>query len=366
MNENLITQTKKQFYGSIDLFRGFAIWLIVTEHILSIFVQSNNVENYFQSRWLFIHRYLDVFAGGGSAYFVFISGFLFYTVFYQRGFTQLTCKNFSQFLIGKCKKVFSPYFIIVLVFIAFRLWQDPHQFSVHFLQYQGFWFASFWYVPFIMVIFLLTPLYVKFIQIPDKWRILIFIVSLILSLSIGRHELNPVLSALFWNSLYMFGIFVGMHYRTIINLDFGWKATICLVSFLSATLLCSIPGGSYMHSGGGIWNIDFNYVHVQIVMKMALCVVYLYLFEILVRMKNLFVAILKVLAKYSFTIFFLHQFAILFFVQHKLRWIYDNLNFWTTHISVILVSALICILCICVAVPIKKITGKYSRCIIGA
>lgn len=363
--QNFVLQKKNNFFESVNLFRGFAIWLIVTEHILVLLIRPSGVSNYFQSNWTFIHRYLEVFFGGGTSYFVFISGFLFYTVFYQRGFAQITPESYCNFLSGKLKKVFSPYLVVVTAFICFRLYQDPHQLSVPFLQFGGFWYISFWYVPFIMVVFLLTPIYIKFIQLQNKYRIFVFAISLVLSLLVGRHDQNPVLSALFWNSMYMFGIFVGMNYKFIVEADFGWKTSLFLVSFIFATVLCTIPGANYMHPGD-IWKIDFGYVYIQILMKMILCIVYLWVFEFIAKMTGVFIPILRKLAKYSFSIFFLHQFALLFIEQNQLRWLYDHLNFWLVHVATIAISALICFLCICVAVPIKKLTGKYSRSIIGA
>lgn len=355
----------KQFFESINLFRGFAIWLIVSEHVMFLLVRPEGVSNYFHSNWTFIHRYCDVFMGGGTSYFVFISGFLFYTVFYQRGFTQITRESFSKFLLGKFEKVFCPYLVVVAAFICFRLYQDPGQLSTQFLQFGGFWYWSFWYIPFIMVVFFLSPIYIKFIQAQEKYRVCVFVISLLLSLLVGRHDQNPVLSALFWNSMYMFGILIGMNYKSVVSVDFGWKMSLFLLAVVFATVLCAIPDANYMHKGA-IWNIDFGYIHVQMLMKMLLCVVYLFIFEFLSRAENIFVVGLKVLAKYSFSIFFLHQFAVLFFEQNQLRWFYDKLNFWTVQIAIVAISALICLICISVAVPIKRLTGKYSRSIIGA
>ena len=77
------TFEKKKFFDELDLFRGFAIFLIVLGHMFGQITLY--IENYWKSDWTFLYRYYSVLMGGGTTFFVFISGFLFYSVFYVRG-----------------------------------------------------------------------------------------------------------------------------------------------------------------------------------------------------------------------------------------------------------------------------------------
>lgn len=56
-------KTAKQYYEDINLFRGFAIWLIVSQHMMQVLVFENKIENNWNTDWGFIHRYMDVLAG---------------------------------------------------------------------------------------------------------------------------------------------------------------------------------------------------------------------------------------------------------------------------------------------------------------
>lgn len=43
-----------------------------------------------------------------------------------------------------------------------------------------------WYIPFIMVMFTVSPIFVNFIKLSDKYKIILFIVFAIVSFFIGR------------------------------------------------------------------------------------------------------------------------------------------------------------------------------------
>lgn len=42
-------KTAKQHYEDINLFRGFAIWLIVSQHMMQVLVFENKIENYWNT-----------------------------------------------------------------------------------------------------------------------------------------------------------------------------------------------------------------------------------------------------------------------------------------------------------------------------
>ena len=74
------------------------------------------------------------FIWGDTALFVFISGFLFYYIFYQRGFDyKLFLKNVEK--------------------------QAP-SYNKDWLRLNVFWYCAFWYIPFISVVFIASPFFV--------------------------------------------------------------------------------------------------------------------------------------------------------------------------------------------------------------
>ncbi|MCD8338976.1 MAG: hypothetical protein LUC43_02065, partial [Burkholderiales bacterium] len=88
---------KSNYYPSINLFRGLSILFIVWGHMVQVFSRPEMIDKLFETDWLFLNRYFNVYVVGGTAYFVFISGFLFYAVFYKRG-TFNTLPGYGKFL----------------------------------------------------------------------------------------------------------------------------------------------------------------------------------------------------------------------------------------------------------------------------
>ena len=79
----------------IVIFRAIAILFVVTGHFLNLIGKHSDS---------FYGLFVSNFILGGTILFVFISGFLFHHVFYDK-------YEFSYFITGKIKKVFFPYII---------------------------------------------------------------------------------------------------------------------------------------------------------------------------------------------------------------------------------------------------------------
>ena len=104
----------KVYFDEINLFRGFCIFTIVWGHMVGMIWSFSKV--YYQTEWEVFNRIYACLIQGNTTFFVFISGFLFYKVFYIRGF------NYKKFILGKFKKVFMPWLIITTIFACFRLY----------------------------------------------------------------------------------------------------------------------------------------------------------------------------------------------------------------------------------------------------
>lgn len=352
-------QTKKIYYDEINYFRGFAIFCIVWAHFRGL--TWGAVGGHVQSSWEIVNNIFTALISGNTAFFVFISGFLFYSIFYKRGF------DYQSFIRGKFLKVFMPYLIITLTFICYRLLRDHGSIiDSNFLIYGGFLYWSFWYVPYIMVAFIFSPLYLKFIETKNKYQIILFALSLALSICLGRHNTNPILSFFFWNSFYLAGILLALNYERYRKLPGNDRHCILCITIAFMGLLISWDNMYYFKDH---WTYDVKFAEKieLLVIGKILCAIVLMDFFFWFKGKGSYIlkSILATLAKYSFSIFFLHQFAILYFERHPHKTFIAELNIWQMFALSLMLTILVCALCIMVAYLIKCLTKQYSRIIIG-
>ena len=356
-----ISSPKKNFLDEINYLRGFTIFLILWCHMRGWVGAFSKAD--WNTSWWIIEKvratYVDC---GTSSHFVFISGVLFYQVFYKRGF------DYRRFVKSKLLKVMTPWFIIATIFTAFRLYSGHGSFfDSNFMYYGGYCYASFWYMPFIMLIFLCSCFFLKFIESSLKAQLVILVISTIFAMCLGRHNTNPFLSVLFWSCFYFFGILVGIYYDKLLALDTNTKLCIVAATVLYMATLASVDPAYWLPSVG---TYDFKFADKLawiVPAKMLLSLSLLYFFywfkdagwRWLKGLLNLF-------AKYSFSIFFLHQFVLLNFERHGHRAFFAHFNFYGLQLICFLLAIAVCFLCILVAAPIKRLAGKYSRMIIGS
>lgn len=152
-----LNQTKKDFLYEINYFRGVAILLIVLGHMRGYVVNNFNVHlsvNAIKNNYRYFVAYEEVLITGATAFFVFISGFLFYHIFYQRGF------NYKNFIKKKVQNIFIPYIIMVsLLFLLLLCNEINLHINSDFILHNLLMAGAFWYIPFIMVIFLFSPFF---------------------------------------------------------------------------------------------------------------------------------------------------------------------------------------------------------------
>lgn len=270
-------------------------------------------------------------------------------------------------MIGKIKKVLCPYLIIVSIFIAYRLIRGHGSFfDPGFMWWGGLSYWSFWYIPFVMLLFAVSPLFLAFIESRPGAQWAAFAVTLLFSMALGRHSGNPLLNVFFWSSTYLAGILLAVNYEAFKAMKPLYVQCLFAATFLF--LGWCVVTGKYFFQENGNFDVNFTKRFELITLgKILLSVCFIALFLKMPRGKWRPVQwILRLLAKYSFSIFFLHQFAILWFERHPHKAFFDSFNYWQREGFALLGGILVCALCIAVAAPIKKIAGKYSRMIIGA
>lgn len=293
------------YLRSFEYFRAIAIMLIVIGHCYGI------------SGWQissFTDRVVANILTGGTSLFVFISGFLFHHVFYPTF-------NYQIFMKKKVQNVLFPYLFLSIFAIAQaliihgpfpELYFGPQQTITDqvvrpILLYllTGGVFA-YWYIPFIMCIFLLSPLFIRFIHSSAPTRIGITSLLLLVSLFMQRPVNNFLVpqSVVFFTPVYLFGILCSIHKEWIYR-NLGNRSLILLAG---AVLLAVLQAALFMASGDlqkppfQLQGIDLN-----LLQKMVLCLFFL---TFLHRYEALDSRLLKALASSSFAIYFLHGWVI--------------------------------------------------------
>ena len=357
-NDIRTAQPKKQFYEEIHLFRGFAIFTIVLGHMMMCIAQWGGPD--LSMGWPFLERLRDVLCLGNTAFFVFISGFLFFPIFYKRGY------EFKPFMKGKLLKVFCPWLLIATIFVVWRIVHENVDPDSNFIIYCGYFYWSFWYVPFIMALFAVSGIFVRFIECSLKTQLIIFAASLLISMMLGRHNLNPVLSVIFWAPLYLAGILTAIRYEKLCSASRIDKEVFYGLGALLIGVIVTLDGYSKL-VGYGPYEVRFGeHVEIVLIAKLFLCLALTDFFRwIKDRAGKCVKALLGVLADYAFSIFFLHQFFILSLERHHRKAWFSGLDYWGWIGASVLAALVVCALCAAFAWGIKKLTGRWSRMIIG-
>ncbi len=355
--------SKSDFLVEINYLRGFSILLVVLSHFFWIWGGGVYLAN-----TSFQYKFIANIILGDTVLFVFISGFLFYHIFYRRGFPTL-----SKFMFQKFKNVFSPYVIVVAVMILCqyfviiyylngKIWDNPQSFLL-----DTFFYWSFWYVPFIMLVFFLSPMYICFVEASLKQKLLILMGSSLVSLLIGRDNFSPIHSVVYWQTAYLFGIICAQYYKFISDAKLRYWVAFILF-YIAITSFCILHGDVQVDEKMTLFATPLH-LNFVLISKMLFCVVAIGIFKLLSKIKlGILSTILNKLAKYSFSIYFIHNFFILIIVSYFSKNGVDShrSNAHDVLVCAAITTIIVCFSCSLVAAVIKKLTGKYSRYFIGA
>ncbi|MGD9950794.1 MAG: acyltransferase family protein [Desulfobulbus sp.] len=344
------------FLKSFEYYRGIAIVLIVIGHCYGL------------SEWIFNsypERVLANIITGGTALFVFISGFLFHQVFYPRF-------KYSRFMTKKFQKVFVPYLFwsALALTLTFSTHSSlPDKFIGPSLSFWDQWirpiflslitgghFLAYWYIPFIMIMFLLSPLFIRFIKLERRTQVMVTL-GLLFCSALGQRPVNNILvlqSVLFFSPVYLFGILCSIDkewiYEHLNNKAWLLALGVVLLSMIQSSYY---PGaGSYHKPLFMLHAFDINII--QKFLLCLLCMVFLHRFE---QSDN---KILSALAASSFAIFFIHGWVIkgLFLIK---SWLPFTGGLWLLPV----ITGLVILGSYGVAVVIKKQFPKHSSLLIG-
>ncbi len=361
------------FINSINTLRAIAIIIIVSGHFFSF--AKINCDSYFE-------KFIFCFITGGSGLFVFISGFLFHFIFFEKKHFQNIIKgekNYFWFIKQKVNNVFSPYLVLGAAPVIYYTFIDPttwynnffipdsigilNKYILPFIKYYwtGAFLTAYWYLPFIMITFLLSPFHIIFIKIPLKIQLGILILLSMISVFIHRpiDNLYVFQSVIYFTPYYLLGILFSQYkeyiYKILANKEFLFFLLVILI------IVLQILSGNI----DNYHKLPFVYrgVDLMFLQKVVLCI---FFFIWLHRFENYNNKIINYIADTSFTIFFLHPyFKTLFGILHNNIENYFSITYQESWIFFIFLVIFTITLCVIVAKLTKRIIPKYSRFILG-
>lgn len=276
-----------------DYLRALAIMLIVLGH--SVY----NSEKGFPVL-------LESLVRGGTAVFVFISGFFLHAVF---------SKNFElqTFLVKKLKNVYVPFLVVSVVGLAFRVfgWGVIEGLPMNkiglniFHTVKNFYVLyPHWYIPFIMAVFILSPFYLGFLRLPVWRQLLMLCMFSLLAVFLHRPHGNASVlqSILYYTPFYLLGMLYSQH-----RVWFEQKHQ--QITLIAVVL---VAGAMYLQTYVWVWVgnyhksfFGFRGVDLQFIQKIGLCFILLTICQMLARREKTYLW-LKEAGDLSFAIFFLH------------------------------------------------------------
>ncbi|WP_176293600.1 acyltransferase family protein [Vibrio natriegens] len=357
------------FLRSISNFRGLAIIIIVAGHLYGSGFSGGDV----------FSSVIRNIVSGGTALFVFISGFMFHYVFFKR-------YEYKKFMVNKIKNVGVPYFLLSSLAIAFLFILSKEFFSPisettsdmyisgiifkpddstieTILKYYitGNALTAYWYIPFALLLFATSPIHVKFINFKLKTQVLMIIVLSLLAIIIHRpvNSINPLHSLVYYTPVYLIGILFSMYSFEVKN-HLSNKITPLITFVVLFSFLEYLSGhqGNYHKPFFEYAGLDLQYIQ-----KIFL----IFSIYILFEKYNIQSKTLDIISNTSFAIFFIHPWLI--FILFKVYG-FLGINITAGNNNILLyVFSITCVLLLSVflSLVIKKVFkgSKNTRYVMG-
>jgi len=359
----------REHIAYIEYFRAVAILLIVTGHTYAVsWTHFVNEDPQMRITWLNV---VPALITGGTAYFVFISGFLYRQVFYGR-------VSFGDFMRKKALYVGLPYAVLATPLALAEMWLGPfsvtvvkegvaypHSYFVDFIVLfsTGRMVTAYWYIPFIFLIFLASPLFDRFIELSKGWRAAVMAASIAVAFWVVRpvDNLNPVQCFFYFANIYMFGILFCEYRKPIKNVISrpiviaGLAVAILAIASVQAMVM-HFPGNLERLPEDGLGFVGFDAMLVQKYVGILLFC------GLLAHVGGWLKRPLSFIAEHSFGLFFIHGIVIAVLLRLP--------EPFSPHVGepiadLALYSFSVIVISLTIVVIGKYITGKYSRYIIG-
>ncbi|MGF1541677.1 MAG: acyltransferase family protein [Pleurocapsa sp.] len=343
---------KKKFINSINYFRGIAIVLIVLGHCYEL------------SNWQVAHKFEKVFYSltlNGSVYFVFISGFLFHHIFFNRF-------DYQKFMSKKLQYVLLPYLffsIVPIIYIVFlgnggqllpSKLQDRPILSVAWYLLTGSISYAYWYIPMAILLFAISPLIITLVKNNYLLKAICFFLAISLTIHRPVDNINTIHSLIYFLPVYLLGIYSSINQQKIYSYLKNKRIAILLI----AIALGFVQVYLFKETGNfhkDIFTIDVP--DINLIQKLLLCFLFM---SILDDYETSDLPSLKKTAETSFAIYFIHPWVIDIIISLTKRF---NLDYQGNLLTLIVSTSIVLIISIAIAMGIKRVLSKNSRYLIG-
>jgi probable poly-beta-1,6-N-acetyl-D-glucosamine export protein len=295
--------------NSLHYFRGIAILFIVVGHCIGLsgYQMSSPLRKLFANLLY-----------GGTALFVFISGFLFHHVYYKKF-------NYKDFLVKKVKHVVLPYLVFSVFLLLYYLTiRHDGPFLTYFSSadnsaaIESFRLAAlclltgatnfaYWYIPFIMVVFAASPLLIHYIRLSLRAQIVIFCSLYLIALIVHRPVNNILVlqSVVYFLPVYLLGIIASIHKEDIYARLEG-KELYLLLILLSLAMYQVVFYDNFLNFHKN--PLVVSVLDINLIQKTILCIFFMVWLH---RFEEAEFASLGALADASFPIYFIHPIVLL-------------------------------------------------------
>ena len=342
--------------------RGAAILIVAGVHA------RGNVSEWSDSEGMFylLSTIFDSREGNGTVMFIFIGGFLFQYITHQSF-------DFRKYLEKKLLYVLLPYVLVSIPIIAFRIYTNysyvlPPGFNDSSVIYRFFYYlvtgvhlAPFWFISAIVLFYISAPLF----HALDNPKCYLYVLPVLFVASLftyrSAHNANPLLSYIHYFPVYYLGMCASYYRNEIfgsVNRIF-YPLLIIYAGITLGNLMNWIPLHDFITFQEVLQNrlMIFNLDLLKAVMLCFVLMLLLYKFR---EKRMLF---LEVLGEYSFGIFFVHCIFI-----YSTRNLWEHL-FGAVHFSMLtflIYFSFILLISTVTVYFIKRMTGRYSRILIGS
>jgi probable poly-beta-1,6-N-acetyl-D-glucosamine export protein len=354
-----VGKEKSRFLPYIHNLRGLAILFIVGVHVRG-----------YRWDWQPGDKAYDFFVAlfdNGTVLFVFIAGFLFQHL-------NADDFRFSKYLNQKLKAVILPYLVISIPILLLRLTSggealplpdnfesNPLYYKILFYMATGLHMVPFWFMPMIFLVYLSAPV----LHAADNRTFYRYFFPVIILLGMftfrPANNANPLLSYLHFIPIYITGMWASAKKRRIIELSnqilIPMISAYLIITALELTGIISLDKRMNFEKALSAGMIYFN---IYVFKAVLLCFILMMLFH---KLGNKRIPWIDLLGTYSFGIYFIHYYFISAFralmTKAEIPLLYDVPIFLGVYLLVLACSMLGVYLA-------KRITGKYSRYLIGS
>jgi surface polysaccharide O-acyltransferase-like enzyme len=337
------------FLRYVHNFRAVAICFIVAGHV--VFTLGHAAHP----------RMMDLLADAldyGTVLFLFIAGFLFEHLsgtFEYRGYLRRKLRN-----------VIAPYLVTSVPAVVYVAWFTPgdghspwYRAAVMLATGVGSPDYAVWFIPMIALFYLAAPLLMRFVRHP---RLYWLIVPLLVFSALAHRppELWTPVIAVYFLPVYLLGMWVSHARERIEPVVRRWWPAL-LAAFAAAVVVRWLwspwHGGEYAH---GLFTGEFGLVDWMLLMKVLFCFA---LMGIMLRADRVIGDRLSFLGTASFTVFFLHCYLLLAFVD---GWAALGRGVAQGDaVSVVALTLAVVGVALAAAALVRRLAGPRSRMLIG-